>query len=106
MTNSSPYIKKVKENHFQIFLASTDKVIANITVSLNVMTILYSSELLLEEFMIIHEVISQLANENDNIVDDSNSFIGYLPNGEPVYIVRNWKPWLEFIQKSMKYCNN
>jgi hypothetical protein len=67
------------------------------------MTIMYSSELLLEEFMIIHDVISYFNKQNDD-VDDSKSFLGYLPNGESAYIIRNWKPWLEYIQKSMKYC--
>lgn len=99
---TSPFIRKVSAVHYQIHLSSTDKVIGDIAVSQNVVTIQYSSELLLEEFIIIHDVISNL--RKGSIVDDSKSFLGYLPNGDSAYIVRNWKPWLDYIQTSMKYC--
>lgn len=99
---TSPFIRKVSTTHYQIHLTSTDKVIGDINVSQNVVTIQYSSELLLEEFIIIHDVISHLKNES--MIDDSNSFLGYLPNGDSAYIIRNWKPWLDYIQKSMKNC--
>jgi hypothetical protein len=99
---TSPFIRKISASHYQIHLSSTDKVIGNIHVSDNVVTIQYSSELLLEEFIIIHDVISHLKKES--IIDDSKSFLGYLPNGDSAYIIRNWKPWLDYIQSSMKYC--
>jgi hypothetical protein len=99
---TSPFIRKINATHYEIHLSSTDKVIGNINVSQNVITIQYSSELLLEEFIIIHDVISHL--KKDSIIDDSKSFLGYLPNGESAYIIRNWKPWLDYIQQSMKYC--
>jgi hypothetical protein len=99
---TSPFIRKISASHYQIHLSSTDKVIGNIHVSDNVVTIQYSSELLLEEFIIIHDVISHLKKES--IIDDSKSFLGYLPNGDSAYIIRNWKSWLDYIQSSMKYC--
>jgi hypothetical protein len=99
---TSPFIKKVSTTHYQIHLSSTDKVIGDIAVSQNVVTLQYSSDLLLEEFIIIHDVISHL--RKGSIIDDSKSFLGYLPNGDSAYIIRNWKPWLDYIQTSMKYC--
>lgn len=83
----SPFIRKISASHYQIHLSSTDKVIGNISVSQNVVTLQYSSELLLEEFIIIHDVISHL--KKGSIIDDSNSFLGYLPNGDSAYIIRN-----------------
>jgi hypothetical protein len=94
----------VQEDHYQIYLPSKDEVIGKITLTQNEMLIIYSSELLLEEFIIIHDVISRLIEEENLLVDDSQSFLGYLPNGEPAYMIRNWKPWIEYIQQSMKNC--
>jgi hypothetical protein len=67
-------------------------------------TLDYSSELLLEEYIIIHDLISRLREGFDVIVDDSKSFLGYLSNGEPVYMINNWEPWVEYLQSSMKNC--
>jgi uncharacterized protein (UPF0297 family) len=80
-------------------------VIGDIHLSQNKMTISYSSELLLEEYMIIHDVISNLKNKHTEVIDDSNSFLGYLPNGEPAYIMKNWDSWLSYIHQSMKNCH-
>jgi hypothetical protein len=99
---TSPFIRRINATHYEIHLSSSDKVIGNIYISHNVVSIHYSSELLLEEFIIIHDVISHL--KKDSMIDDSKSFLGYLPNGDSAYIIRNWKPWLDYIQQSMKYC--
>jgi uncharacterized protein (UPF0297 family) len=99
-----PFLKRKNEKHFQVHLESADKVIADILLHDNTLTFNYSSELLLEEFVIIHEMISRLQKEHTVQVNDQNSFLGYLSNGEPAYIVTNWDNWMEYIQGSMKNC--
>lgn len=99
-----PFIRVLDKTHYQIYLPSGDKVIGELSLSDEVLTITYSSELMLNEFMIIHDLITQLTNKHDCIVNDSNSFLGYLPDGESAYIMTNWTPWLGYIQQSMKYC--
>ncbi|MGX6444704.1 hypothetical protein ACWM35_15960 [Neobacillus sp. K501] len=99
-----PFIKKVNERHFQIFLDSAEKVIADIKLDDNIFTFSYSSELLLEEYVIIHDIIARLQKDNSVNIDDQKSFLGYLSNGEPAFIVTNWDNWMEYIQDSMKNC--
>ncbi|TDL66716.1 hypothetical protein E2R56_21920 [Rhodococcus qingshengii] len=59
---------------------------------------------MLEEYIIIHDLISRLREGKDVVVDDSKSFLGYLSDGEPVYMINNWEPWIEYLQSSMKNC--
>ncbi|MEH7491469.1 hypothetical protein [Neobacillus niacini] len=99
-----PFLKKRTESHYEIYLENSDKTLGDVHVDHNGVTLEYSSELLLEEYIIIHDLISRLREGNDVIVDDSKSFLGYLSNGEPVYIVNNWEPWIEYLQSSMKNC--
>ena len=99
-----PFLKKRTESHYEIYLENSDKTLGDIHIHHNGVTLEYSSELLLEEYIIIHDLISRLREGNDVIVDDSKSFLGYLSNGEPVYIVNNWEPWIEYLQSSMKNC--
>jgi hypothetical protein len=99
-----PFLKKRTESHYEIYLENSDKTLGDVHIDHNGVTLEYSSELLLEEYIIIHDLISRLRERNDVIVDDSKSFLGYLSNGEPVYIVNNWEPWIEYLQSSMKNC--
>ncbi|MFS0779189.1 hypothetical protein ABC255_24735 [Neobacillus sp. 3P2-tot-E-2] len=99
-----PFLKKRTEGHYEIYLENSDKTLGDVHIDHNGVTLEYSSELLLEEYIIIHDLISRLRERNDVIVDDSKSFLGYLSNGEPVYIVNNWEPWIEYLQSSMKNC--
>jgi hypothetical protein len=85
-------------------LEKVDKLLGTIQVSDNVVTFEYSSELLLEEYIIIHDVISRLIEGNDVKIDDSKSFLGYLSDGEPAYIKTNWDLWINHINASMKKC--
>jgi hypothetical protein len=99
-----PFLKKRTESHYEIYLENSDKTLGDVHIDHNGVTLEYSSELLLEEYIIIHDLISRLREGNDVIFDDSKSFLGYLSNGEPVYIVNNWEPWIEYLQSSMKNC--
>ncbi|MEW9052567.1 MAG: hypothetical protein AB2392_15505 [Neobacillus sp.] len=103
-TSISPFLKKKSQGHFQIYLEKIDKLIAEIKMNKNVVTLEYSSELLLEEYIIIHNLISQLREMGAVEIDDSRSFLGYLADGEPAFIVTNWRPWLTHINNSMKNC--
>jgi hypothetical protein len=103
-TSISPFLKKKSQSHFQIYLEKIDKFIAHIKMNKNVVTLEYSSELLLEEYIIIHNLISQLREMGAVEIDDSRSFLGYLADGEPAFIVTNWRPWLNHINNSMKNC--
>jgi hypothetical protein len=99
-----PFLKKRTESHYEIYLENKGKTLGDVHIEHNGVTLEYSSELLLEEYIIIHDLITRLREGNDVIVDDSKSFLGYLSNGEPVYIVYNWEPWIEYLQNSMKNC--
>lgn len=70
------------------------------------MTVQYSGELRLSEYIKIHEIINHLQKKVNGEIDDSNSFLGYLPDGESVYITKNWDKWVNYIYSSMKNCKN
>jgi hypothetical protein len=96
-----PFLKKRTDSHYEIYLENS---LGDVYIDHNGVSFVYSSELLLEEYIIIHDLISRLREGNDVIIDDSRSFLGYLSNGEPVYMIKNWEPWIEYLQSSMKNC--
>jgi hypothetical protein len=99
-----PFLKKRSDHQYEIFLDSSDKALGYVHIGKNEVKLEYSSELLLEEYIIIHDIISRLREGNDVVVDDSKSFLGYLSDGEPAYMIKNWEPWIEYLQSSMKNC--
>ncbi|MFP7299737.1 hypothetical protein [Neobacillus niacini] len=99
-----PFLKKRKDTHYEIYLDNSDRSLGDVYISQNGVKLVYSSELLLEEYIIIHDLISRIREGNDVIVDDSKSFLGYLSNGEPAYMIKNWEPWIQYLQSSMKNC--
>jgi len=99
-----PFLKKRTDCHYEIYLDNTDKVLGDVLIDNKRVMLEYSSELLLEEYIIIHDIISRLREGNDVTVDDSKSFLGYLSNGEPAYMITNWEPWIQYLQSSMKNC--
>jgi len=99
-----PYSRKKELNHYQFFLTSSDKAIGELFISENMIHIQYSGELLFAEYMILHDIILRLNRALDGVIDDSKSFLGYLPNGESAYITKNWDEWVLFIQQSMTNC--
>jgi hypothetical protein len=101
---STPFFKKRTKTHYEIYLESADKSLGNVYILDKVVKLEYSSELLLEEYIIIHDIISRIREENTVLLDDSKSFLGYLQDGEPAYIITNWKPWINHINNSMKSC--
>ncbi|MEH7305984.1 hypothetical protein [Neobacillus drentensis] len=102
----SPFIKKKHDSHYQLIIAHTDSVISDIFINDNELTLQYSSELLLADYMLIHKLIMQIQDGNPAVINDSNSFLGYLANGEPAYIIKNWGPWLEYLNSSKKNCQD
>jgi hypothetical protein len=104
--SDSSYIKRRNSNHFQIYMPTADKSIGELTITQNMITINYSSELILSEYIIIHDIILQLKTALNGEIDDSKSFLGYLPNGESVYITKNWEQWISYIYSSMKNCKD
>jgi hypothetical protein len=102
--HSFPFIRHIEGEHYEIYLSSADKIIGRIEHSQGSITIRYSGDLFLNEYMIIHDLVTKLSESSSGIVDDSNSFLGYLPSGEQAYIVTNWDSWLEYIQSSMRHC--
>jgi len=101
-----PYSRKKDTNHYQFFLTSADKAIGELELSQNKIEIQYSGELLFAEYMILHDIILRLKNALNGVIDDSNSFLGYLPNGDSVYIIKNWDEWVNYIQQSMTNCQH
>jgi hypothetical protein len=99
-----PFLKKRTNSHYEIYLDNSDKALGDVHIDSKEVKFEYSSELLLEEYIIIHDLISRLREGNDVIVDDSKSFLGYLSNGEPVYMIENWEHWIQYLQSSMKNC--
>jgi hypothetical protein len=99
-----PFLKKRSENHYEIYLENSYKTLGDVHIDHNGVKLEYSSELLLEEYIIIHDLISRLREGKDVVVDDSKSFLGYLSDGEPAYMIKNWEPWIEYLQSSMKNC--
>lgn len=92
--------------HYRIYLSIADKAIGDLYLSEGKMTVQYSGELTLSEYIKIHEIINYLQKKVNGEIDDSNSFLGYLPDGESVYITKNWDKWVNYIYSSMKNCKN
>jgi hypothetical protein len=102
----TPFIKKKLDTHYQLFVAHADNVISDIFIHENEMTLQYSSELLLADYMLIHKLILQIQEGNPAVIDDSKSFLGYLANGESAYIIRNWGAWIDYLNRSKKNCQD
>lgn len=68
--------------------------------NMNNLTITFPKNLALEEYKQIHKAISSIANQSVCTVDDSNSQLGYLQNGEVAYILTNWSQWIYFLERA------
>ncbi|MEK3993128.1 hypothetical protein [Robertmurraya sp. FSL R5-0851] len=100
----SPFLRRKRKDGFEIYLSKADKIIGHVLEQGNEIVIEYSSELQLEEYTILHDVITHIHIITKGTVDDSKSFLGYLSNGEPAYIMTNWESWIQHIRYSMKHC--
>jgi len=99
-----PFLKRRHDTHYQVILDHTDKVIAELTIQGISVIVEYSSDLLLEEYIIIHNILSTLQTQSGAVIDDKKSFLGYLKNGAPAYIMTNWEHWINHLDNSMKNC--
>ncbi|MFN7249651.1 MAG: hypothetical protein ACK4M9_02570 [Anaerobacillus sp.] len=97
-------LEKVSNTHYNILIATADKKIGDLLITEGKMTIQYSGELALAEYSNIHDLIVYLQKSLKGDVDDSKSFLGYLPDGESVYITKNWDKWISYIFSSMNNC--
>jgi hypothetical protein len=97
-------LEKVSNAHYKILVATADMKIGDLFINERKMTIQYSGELALAEYSNIHDLIVYLQTSLKGEVDDSKSFLGYLPDGESVYITTNWDKWISYIFSSMKNC--
>lgn len=103
---NDPLLHKCDKDRYDIYLSSKDKKLGELILSNNIVTIQFSSELPLDDLKIVHNFILHLQQSIDGEIDDSNSFLGYLPNGESVYITKNWEQWIRYIFQSMKNCQS
>ncbi|MFV8829878.1 hypothetical protein [Alkalihalobacterium sp. APHAB7] len=61
----------------------------------------FPPELNLAELEKIHELIEQLLlHSAESTLDDTQAFIGYLPDGSQAFISHRFKEWREFILKA------
>lgn len=98
----SPFIKE-SAGSYQIKL-SQDKYLGEVELRPNKVVIHFLGELLLAEYIIVHDIIVKIHENIGGLMDDLNSFLGYLPNGEPVYMLTNWDEWISYLSSSMQNC--
>lgn len=60
----------------------------------------YGKNLSMDDYEIIHNCIMHVHNLVGGRIDDSNSLLGYLENGEGAYIITNWEEWYAFLHKA------
>lgn len=58
----------------------------------------FPPNLSMEEYAQIHRVLVQIHEKIGGTIEDSNSLLGYLQNGEEARIVTNWEAWVAFLQ--------
>ncbi|MCT8136705.1 hypothetical protein H1D32_02425 [Anaerobacillus sp. CMMVII] len=99
-------INRISTTHYQIHPSTVNKALGDLFISEGQINLQYSGELTLPEYLLIHDIIVELQHSLNGKVDDSNSFLGYLPDGESVYITKNWDKWVSYIYSSMKNCKD
>ena len=94
-------LKKKASNHYTIS-SKSEKEIAVLTIMPEETQLHYtfSGNLSFEEYETIHNTMIHITDLCNGEVDDSQSLIGYLENGEKVNIVKNWDEWSLFINKA------
>ena len=94
-------LKKKAQNHYTIF-GKNEKKVAELTFKPeeNKLHITFSGNLSFIEYEMIHNTIVHITELCNGVIDDSEALIGYLENGEKVYIVKNWDEWSLFIHEA------
>ncbi len=57
-------------------------------------------QLEMSQYEVLREVILENLAANEGELDESGCQLGYLANGEPAYLIKNWEPWKEFLMKA------
>ncbi|RSK28347.1 hypothetical protein EJF36_16570 [Bacillus sp. HMF5848] len=63
-------------------------------------TIGFPGDLPMNRFKKVHDKLINLADHLEAEIDDSQSLLGYLANGDGAYIVTNWTEWIIFLQEA------
>lgn len=64
------------------------------------LTLTFANNLAFKDYERIHHLIDQLANDLNGVVDDKESLLGYLQNGEGAHIHTNWDQWAAFLTQA------
>lgn len=51
----------------------------------------------MREYEAVHEALKSVLEASGGSIDDSNSLLGYLPNGEGAYIIHQFRAWTTFL---------
>jgi len=92
--------KKTSSTYILETLTQKELAKANLEENSYNFTITFPNNLSLDEYGQIHKAISFIANHSAITVDDSNSQLGYLQNGEVACILTNWSDWVHFLEKA------
>jgi hypothetical protein len=57
-------------------------------------------QLEMKEYEVLRDLILQTTAGKDVELDESECQLGYLENGEPAYLIKNWESWKEFLMKA------
>ncbi|MCH1626333.1 hypothetical protein [Fredinandcohnia quinoae] len=66
----------------------------------NIIVFTFLESLKLSEYEQIHHLICLLAEEFEGVIDDTESQLGYLENGEPAFIIKNWAQWTMLLNEA------
>lgn len=78
----------------------SELVVATISPIKNTAIFTFGGNLSFKEYEQVHNLITTISQEIKGVIDDSNSLLGYLENGEPAYIVKNWNSWTIFLNRA------
>lgn len=87
-----------KQGAQYILMTPDRKELAKINQTDSRVELTFPQNLNMEEYAQIHRVIVQIHEKVGGTIEDSNSLLGYLRNGEEARIVTNWEAWVAFLQ--------
>ncbi len=89
----SDYIKGKSVLYHEKTLATIQAIDNNIEFSIH-------PQLEMTQYEVLRGVILENMATNAVELDESGCQLGYLANGEPAYLIKNWEPWKEFLMKA------
>lgn len=57
-------------------------------------------QLEMAEYEVLREIILTMVSGTDAEIDESDCKLGYLENGEPAHLIKNWEPWKGFLMEA------